>query len=500
MFKLAGLLALALAFNLRCGRASTAADGGAEPGVTRAVLAQIGAVQPAPVSWPSFAEWKTRCDRLPSNRSLNRTVAPKHLLPLKSYREFDAVLEAYFDFCKRGRLAAADSWLGEQPRTNQFFNVQTTYYSRPPIPFQPFAQKVVVPANSEVIFHGDLHGDIHSLIGYLDWLERNGYLRDFKLARPNRYLVFLGDYTDRGLYGIEVLYTVLRLQLANPELVILVRGNHEDASLTARYGFLYEGNAKYGREFNLTKVARLYDFLPVVLYLGCGENFLQCNHGGMEPGFDPRELLDAPGDLRFRFLGMLQQQRLTAQNPDWAASVAPHAEPAALRGLHDFLPQTPTSPKSIGFLWNDFSLVPGESDLRLDLDRGFVYGERAAQSLLKASSSTTKKVQAVFRAHQHSGIINPMMRRLKASRGVFRHWQSTDSVPLLQAREPELEKCLENAEERSLPPGSVWTFNVSPDSVYGEGCNFHFDTFGILQTSQEFKDWRLRVVNQTIAK
>jgi hypothetical protein len=88
-----------------------------------------------------------------------------------------------------------------------------------------------------------------------------------------------------------------------------------------------------------------------------------------------------------------------------------------------------------------------------------------------------------------------MMRRLKVSLGVFRHWQDKDGVTLADAAEPKLQGLLETAVERSIPAGSVWTFNVSPDSYYGEGCNYNFDTMGILKVAERFEDWRLRVVN-----
>jgi hypothetical protein len=39
----------------------------------------------------------------------------------------------------------------------------------------------------------------------------------------------------------------------------------------------------------------------------------------------------------------------------------------------------------------------------------------------------------------------------------------------------------------------VWTFNVAPDSVYGEGCGFTFATQGELITAATWEDWRLRV-------
>ena len=88
-----------------------------------------------------------------------------------------------------------------------------------------------------------------------------------------------------------------------------------------------------------------------------------------------------------------------------------------------------------------------------------------------------------------------MMNRLLASRGIFRHWQDAESVLGSGSEIDDLAKRLETDAVRRVPPGSVWTFNVSPDSVYGEGNHYTFDSFGILTTTKDFADWRLRVVN-----
>ena len=95
-------------------------------------------------------------------------------------------------------------------------------------------------------------------------------------------------------------------------------------------------------------------------------------------------------------------------------------------------------------------------------------------------------------------ILNAMMRRLLASRGVFRHWQEADSATMANADSAELAKVLDCSDERSIPSGSVWTFNVSPDSAYGSGCGYSFDAFGILKVGRRFGDWRLRIVNLPI--
>jgi hypothetical protein len=459
----------------------------------RAAVASDGA-HFTPSVYKTFAEWKAACQAVPSNRSLKFTPPPAAVLPLKSFNLFTEVLQAFFNLSKNGPLAQKTAWLGPIPVQSDFFNTDGTYFLRPQLLFQPFVERDLVPAGSEVLFHGDMHGDIHALVAWLDWLNQNGYLKDFRIARPNVYMVFLGDYTDRGMYGTEVLYTMLRLKVENPDHVLIVRGNHEDVSLAARYGFIAEGRAKYGRDFDAKRVMRLYDFLPVVLYLGCETNAIQCNHGGMEPGFNPRNLLDAPEGARFQLLGKLNQQQFLKDHPDLARGLTGQARQLMQNGLLDFQPQSPTEPVVIGFMWNDFSVVRGEPQFDFDPGRAFIYGEGPTKYLLDQFSGT-RRLQAVFRAHQHATIMNAMMRRLKAGHGIYRHWQETDSTRLSTAELPVISQTIEVSDERHVPSQSVWTFNVVPDSVYGEACDYAFDTFGILKTAQQLDDWRLRVVN-----
>ncbi|HTD68221.1 MAG TPA: metallophosphoesterase [Candidatus Limnocylindria bacterium] len=428
-------------------------------------------------------------------------MPPKKLLPLARFAEFDEVLSAFFVICKTGALAQATNWVGQPPATNAFLNTATAYFLPSPtapsssaIPFEPFTQKLTVPDKSEIFFRADLHGDVHSLIANLTWLNEQGYLRGFGIARTNFHMIFLGDYTDRGSYGVEVLYTLLRMKLANPDKVFLLRGNHEEVSLQLRYGFVAEGRAKYGASFDAAKVERAYDFFPVVIYTGSGDNFIQCNHGGMEPGFAPGALLDS-ATASFQFLGILEQKKFSAAHPEWLADADNESRRTAAKFLRDFHPTDPLSPVTLGFMWNDFTVVADEPQLAFNPERSFIYGARATQFLLRNTGTKTKQVQAVFRGHQHSSAPNPMMRRLVASRGVFRHWQDSDSPALLNVSVKKLATVLEQDGVRSIPPHSVWTFNVSPDSVYGEACGFDFDAFGILKIAGQISDWRLQVVN-----
>ncbi len=465
----------------------------------------------------SYDDWVAACQRLPSNRQLRGSPPPTSLLPLPRFAELGTMLSAFAAQCRTGALGQTNLWIGTSPTDHGFFNIDTAYFlapdapssallqnflaaargprTAPTIPFQPFAAKVEVPENSEIYLHADLHGDLRSLLADLAWLNNNGYLRGFEIVKPGFHMVFFGDYTDRGGYGVEVLYTLLRLKLANPERVSLARGNHEEISLAARYGFLSEGRLKYGADFDVVKVLRIYDFLPVVIWLGSGGNYIQCNHGGMEPGFDPRPLLGAAGPTAFQFIGTLTQRHFLATHPDWFAPNDSQARSEYSRAALDFRPVDPINPVTLGFMWNDFTVTADEPGFAVDPGRAFVYGQSTTRYLLEQTRSGSNSVQAVFRGHQQSSAPNPMMRRLLAGRGVFRHWQKGDSIARDGASIRELEGFLETAPERAIPPGSVWTLNISPDSAYGEANGFDYDTFAILKTAKDFADWRVKVIN-----
>lgn len=442
---------------------------------------------------PTFAEWKSACGKLPPNRVLNGRMPPKALLPLPDFSEMDRVLDAWFGLATNGPLATPAHWLNNGPRRETFFNTSQTWFTTPRLPFEPFVQKLVLPPDAKVHLQGDLHGDIRSFLAILSQLQERRWLDGFTVIDPNLHIVFLGDYTDRGLYGIEVLYTLFRLKLANPDRVHMVRGNHEDVNLVSRYGFLAEGQAKYGSAFKAEKILRAYDFLPVALYLGCGTNFVQACHGGMEPGFSPGVLLSSQGTNRFQWLGPLLQAGFLKTHPNWLGN-KPEAAMARAQ-FEDFTPSAPTSPNVIGFMWNDFTVFADEPAFTHNPERAYVYGQPAVAYLLRNAGSDTAQLHAVIRGHQHSGIPNPIMRRLVASRGLFRHWQETNAATGRNAEGPTLTSQLESEPRRSLPEGSVWTLNVSPDSVYGMGCGFNFATFGVLTLGNRFEDWRIQVEN-----
>lgn len=78
---------------------------------------------------------------------------------------------------------------------------------------------------------GDLHGDLESLINFIEVCDLN-----------EDYIIFLGDYIDKGSYSVQVLLIVLLLKIAIPKRVVLLRGNHENelCNFYNLHSFLYK--------------------------------------------------------------------------------------------------------------------------------------------------------------------------------------------------------------------------------------------------------------------
>lgn len=116
---------------------------------------------------------------------------------------------------------------------------------------------------------GDLHGQLYDM-------EQLFAAGGDPLAR--RYL-FLGDFVDRGAWGLEVLVVVLMLKVLGPERTFLLRGNHETRQLTSNYGFKPEVVSKYDQQV-YDEIMLLFDALPLAAVVS--QKFF-CAHAGISP-------------------------------------------------------------------------------------------------------------------------------------------------------------------------------------------------------------------------
>ncbi|KDO21509.1 hypothetical protein SPRG_12473 [Saprolegnia parasitica CBS 223.65] len=83
---------------------------------------------------------------------------------------------------------------------------------------------------------GDLHGQLQDLFCI--------FLANGLPSHANMYL-FNGDFVDRGVYGAEVVLTLLSFKLLYPNAVFLNRGNHESRNQNGWMGFEEEILLKY---------------------------------------------------------------------------------------------------------------------------------------------------------------------------------------------------------------------------------------------------------------
>ena len=279
-----------------------------------------------------------------------------------------------------------------------------------------YAKKLLIPADTKCAIWGDIHGSIFSLLRMLNELKQQDYLNDdFTLTqKDNIHLIFLGDHTDRGNNSCEVLYTLLKLYMANPERVILIRGNHENIDLNARYGVLKELLQKFGKyEEIFTALKPLYDMLPAACFLSCPnsvqQDYLLLCHGGPIV------------DQHTKPLNTLQNLSNTA--------LAACKELIISNAQYAFLPWSdPEYDPSFGFIWNDFVVDKNVTQLRYNQGRGYAITENYLVSdeipLRLYYSSVSKKIflQHIIRGHQHNNSSGNMLELLKERGGMVQLW------------------------------------------------------------------------------
>ena len=130
---------------------------------------------------------------------------------------------------------------------------------------------------------GDTHGDLPALKSILE------------LTKKVDGMIFLGDYGDRGDYGVSSYYEILKL--FNERDVILLRGNHESDAVIPHE--LPEQLVSYfGSEEPLNRLRKLWDRLPI----SAGSDEYWFVHGGVPTGgkdyredFSEKDLLN-PSD------------------------------------------------------------------------------------------------------------------------------------------------------------------------------------------------------------
>lgn len=170
----------------------------------------------------------------------------------------------------------------------------------------------------EAIIIGDIHGDLESLrhiIHESEFLEK-------ALCGRESYLIFLGDYGDRGEHSPEVYYVILTLKKSFPGKVILLQGNHEGPEdlLAHPHDLPYQMRRKFGSDWLTTyrEISQLFRrFYTAVL----AEGRYVMLHGGVPSGAKSLE------DLAFAYAKHPAESHLEeilwSDPDDWISGIYP---------------------------------------------------------------------------------------------------------------------------------------------------------------------------------
>ncbi len=115
-----------------------------------------------------------------------------------------------------------------------------------------------------------LVGDTHGFPEVSEWALKLGEDEGYD------YVVFLGDYVDRGPRGVENLELLLA-QIVSRDNVVLLRGNHESLFMNYYYGFREEAERKRNEDY-LSLVEEVYRNMPFIALLPDG---VMTVHGGV---------------------------------------------------------------------------------------------------------------------------------------------------------------------------------------------------------------------------
>jgi hypothetical protein len=96
---------------------------------------------------------------------------------------------------------------------------------------------------------------------------------------PQHTILFLGDYVDRGPFGMEVLILLMAMKLKYKNNIFLLRGNHESRQMTQCFNFYEECCEKYNQDLYFC-IMDVFDTLPLACVV---DNKYFCVHGGISP-------------------------------------------------------------------------------------------------------------------------------------------------------------------------------------------------------------------------
>jgi serine/threonine-protein phosphatase PP1 catalytic subunit len=127
----------------------------------------------------------------------------------------------------------------------------------------------LVPVSAPVKIVGDIHGQFSDLVRLL---ECGGH-------PPEQSYIFLGDYVDRGNYGVECFVLLCCYKIQHPDKMYMLRGNHECGPISRIYGFYDEVKRRFNVKMWKT-FCEVFNRLPLAAMV---DEKIFCVHAGLSP-------------------------------------------------------------------------------------------------------------------------------------------------------------------------------------------------------------------------
>lgn len=129
----------------------------------------------------------------------------------------------------------------------------------------------VLELNGPCYVFGDIHGNLRDLLSYGSNLWRTS-----PFANQATYL-FLGDYVDRGQYGVEVIIYLFCMKILAPRHFFFLRGNHEIREVQEQFSFSRECTTRFTDEL-WDAINLAFDRLPIAAVI---DDSIYGSHGGI---------------------------------------------------------------------------------------------------------------------------------------------------------------------------------------------------------------------------
>ena len=130
----------------------------------------------------------------------------------------------------------------------------------------------LIKISEPVVVVGDIHGQYYDLVHMLN-----------KAGHPSKLnYLFLGDYVDRGIFGLECIMLLISIKINYPKKFMLLRGNHESRNMTEIFTFRDEVISRFDNQV-YDSFMELFDALPIACVID--EKYLAM-HGGISPNLN----------------------------------------------------------------------------------------------------------------------------------------------------------------------------------------------------------------------